>query len=39
MDRNFKEIQETLNQKHIEVLETRKSNLFEKERVKILENK
>merc|ERR1712127_486470 len=39
MDKNFKEIQDTLNQKHIEVLETRKTNLFERERIKILENK
>lgn len=39
MDKNFKEIQDTLNQKHIEVLETRKTNLFEKERIKMLENK
>jgi len=39
MDIQFKEIQETLNQKHVEVLETRKTNAKEKERIKILETK
>jgi len=39
MDKNYKEINDILNKKHIEILELRKEHKKDKDRIKILENK